>query len=440
MTRPLLTLMLLCAAGAHTAYSATLRFDGARLTPVEVAVAASTGLDALYVVHDTEGVSATVAGLPAGSRPQWKKWGYMGAAYAEPVDASLVSTGADGTTTLARLDGDCGYAVEYGADTYYFWVADYSAHPFTAESLTLAAEQDCGTVNLDFSGTAERMTYYSINARSAEIDRGITLTYRTLERDTEKVMFVQKEVEHTYASLGTVIHADAPLCDTGFTLEGDRFLRAWGAAVRVSTPTESAVAVDVIAVAEQTERKADNEIVEEGATMGGSAPAEITFRGAVSDAAVYREWQMARDDEFYEIIYRNTDLDFTYTFAEMGTYYVRLLAANAAGSCEAQNDPFVVEISESQLKCPNAFSPGSSEGVNDEWRVSYKSIISFECYIFDRWGTKMAELTDPSQGWDGKYRGKYVPAGVYYYVIKARGSDGSDYNLSGDINILKSKR
>jgi hypothetical protein len=49
----------------------------------------------------------------------------------------------------------------------------------------------------------------------------------------------------------------------------------------------------------------------------------------------------------------------------------------------------------------------------------------------------MAHLTDPSQGWDGTYNGKLVPAGVYYYVIKASGTDGQTYKLSGDINILK---
>ncbi|MDE6248419.1 MAG: gliding motility-associated C-terminal domain-containing protein, partial [Paramuribaculum sp.] len=98
---------------------------------------------------------------------------------------------------------------------------------------------------------------------------------------------------------------------------------------------------------------------------------------------------------------------------------------------------YTIQIGESRLECPNAFSPDASEGINDEWKVSYKSIVSFECHIFNRYGQLMKHFNDPSQGWDGKYNGKFVPAGVYYYVIKARGSDGKKYDLSGDINIVK---
>ena len=93
-------------------------------------------------------------------------------------------------------------------------------------------------------------------------------------------------------------------------------------------------------------------------------------------------------------------------------------------------------IGESRLEIPNAFSPGASPGVNDEWKVSYKSLVEFECHIFNRWGVKMCSFTDPALGWDGKYGCKLVPAGTYYYVIKARGSDGVEYKKSGDINII----
>ena len=46
------------------------------------------------------------------------------------------------------------------------------------------------------------------------------------------------------------------------------------------------------------------------------------------------------------------------------------------------------------------------------------------------------ELNSPDQGWDGKYKGKYVKTGTYFYVIEARGADGVEYKLKGDINIL----
>ena len=88
------------------------------------------------------------------------------------------------------------------------------------------------------------------------------------------------------------------------------------------------------------------------------------------------------------------------------------------------------------LKCPNAFSPGVTEGVNDEWKVSYKSIVKFKCWIFNTWGVQLCELNDPSQGWDGKYKGKVVKPGVYYYVIDAEGSEGKKYKLKGDINVV----
>ncbi len=152
---------------------------------------------------------------------------------------------------------------------------------------------------------------------------------------------------------------------------------------------------------------------------------------------VYKEWQFARDQQFDVIDLRIQELEVTHTFRDYGTNYVRFVAGNDSGSCDYISETYEVYIGESRLECPNAFSPGATEGTNDEWKVSYKSIIEFDCHIFNRWGLEMAHLTDPSQGWDGRYKGKLVPSGVYYYVIKAKGSDGQDYKLSGDINILK---
>ena len=188
----------------------------------------------------------------------------------------------------------------------------------------------------------------------------------------------------------------------------------------------------------QTLRENDNEQKEEAA-LGGSGPVEITFSAAMTDAVVYKEWQFSRDQEFNSIDLRIQEDEVVHEFDQQGTTYVRFVAGNDTGTCDYSGETYTVFIGESRLDCPNAFSPGATEGTNDEWKVSYKSIVEFDCHIFNRWGLEMVHLTNPSQGWDGRYKGKLVPAGVYYYVIKARGTDGKEYKKSGDINIIKYK-
>jgi gliding motility-associated-like protein len=126
---------------------------------------------------------------------------------------------------------------------------------------------------------------------------------------------------------------------------------------------------------------------------------------------------------------------------------MRYVVNNAAGTCPAYgedivtgDDYYTISISESQLECPNIFSPGSTPEVNDVWKVSYKSLVEFHCWIFNRWGNLVYEYTDPAGGWDGTYRGQLVDTGVYYYVVTAVGSDGVKYKRRGDINILKYKK
>jgi gliding motility-associated-like protein len=145
---------------------------------------------------------------------------------------------------------------------------------------------------------------------------------------------------------------------------------------------------------------------------------------------------MSQRPEFETVESVCNDDVFQETLTESGTFYYRYVCKNANGSCEAMGETYTVSIGESSLICPNAFSPTATPGVNDEWRVQYKSIVKFKCWIFNRWGVQLCELTDPSQGWDGKYKGKNVGTGVYYYVIQAEGSDGKEYKLKGDINII----
>ena len=96
-----------------------------------------------------------------------------------------------------------------------------------------------------------------------------------------------------------------------------------------------------------------------------------------------------------------------------------------------------VTVSESKLVFPNAFSPNGDEYNQIYKAKEYQSIIDFHAYIFNRWGQKLFEWTDPAQGWDGTYHGHDVKEGVYFVLVKARGADGREYNIRKDVNLLR---
>ncbi len=86
---------------------------------------------------------------------------------------------------------------------------------------------------------------------------------------------------------------------------------------------------------------------------------------------------------------------------------------------------------------PNVFTP-NSDGANDDFHVQYGSINTFKCVIFNRWGKKIYEWNDVSQGWNGKTdSGTEASEGVYYYVIEALGIDDIEYKLNGTITLMK---
>ena len=87
---------------------------------------------------------------------------------------------------------------------------------------------------------------------------------------------------------------------------------------------------------------------------------------------------------------------------------------------------------------PNAFSP-NGDGINDVYKAKsgYQSLVEFHAYIFNRWGQKLYEWTNPADGWDGTYNGKDVKEGVYYVLVKAKGADGRKYNIKRDVNLLR---
>lgn len=425
---------IFCSVAALCVSAASLDFSGTALPVITVSAATSTGLDAIYVVDNTRGVD--VSYKASSPNATIYKFGNAGAAYAEPLtprrNGNTITVGCEAT--------DCGYVVEDGTRRYYFWVVNYANHALSLDALTVSPESDCSRAVLAASGKGAAINYYTINGQQKELSRELKMTWQTLAYSEEAGVFADSEGAAEFAHISSAMSVTAPLCNTTFTLTGDRFLREWGQTQSIESESYTAVAVDAHTSATQAENDADNMIKTDTESLGGSAPCEVTFHAEVTDAAVFREWQMSLTPDFADFTNRYSDLDLTYLFTDEGTTYVRFVCADASGECTYTSDTYTISVGASQLLIPNAFSPLNQDGINDIWKVSYASLVDFECTIFNRWGTKIISFTNPADGWDGRYKGKLVDPGVYFYVIKAVGADGVKYNKSGDINIVGSRK
>jgi gliding motility-associated-like protein len=85
---------------------------------------------------------------------------------------------------------------------------------------------------------------------------------------------------------------------------------------------------------------------------------------------------------------------------------------------------------------PNAFSP-NGDGKNDILFVYGNYIDELEMRIFNQWGEQIELLNSTSRGWNGMYKGKAQPVGVYVYTLKAVLQGGRKVNMKGSITLLR---
>ena len=116
------------------------------------------------------------------------------------------------------------------------------------------------------------------------------------------------------------------------------------------------------------------------------------------------------------------------TYLNPGTYSVTMYAIK--GSCKDTTVKVITVDIPSKLEIPNVFTP-NGDGSNDVFFLKVANLSEISATIFDRWGNKVFESTSSTGNiaWDGKnLAGKELPVGTYFYVIKATGKDGKEYD------------
>lgn len=85
---------------------------------------------------------------------------------------------------------------------------------------------------------------------------------------------------------------------------------------------------------------------------------------------------------------------------------------------------------------PNAFSP-NGDGRNDILYVRGEVIQEVVFKVYDRWGEKVFETTDLSNGWDGTFRGQPCEPGVYDYHLQVTCLGTKRYFKKGNVTLLR---
>ena len=125
----------------------------------------------------------------------------------------------------------------------------------------------------------------------------------------------------------------------------------------------------------------------------------------------------------------------TYSAQLPGGYMVIIMDSNG---CQAHD---TITYNQPLYAFPDAFSP-NGDGKNDFFYPTIRGDIKvLTFHIYNRWGQLIYD--NPSEGWDGKFKGKEQPSGTYIYYCVLRIPDAtvpsglSDVNKQGAVTLLR---
>ena len=161
-----------------------------------------------------------------------------------------------------------------------------------------------------------------------------------------------------------------------------------------------------------------------------SLGATLTLTNTSSGGAVTYLWDLGDGTS-------STDTNPSATYDSEGSYSICLTAYTATScpdsACQTVN---VIEEIESIIGIPTAFSP-NNDTHNDILFVRGSGIKSFTLMIYNRYGEKVFETIDITEGWNGDHKGKPENIGVFAYYLEYEYVNGDKGSLKGNITLVK---
>jgi gliding motility-associated-like protein len=168
---------------------------------------------------------------------------------------------------------------------------------------------------------------------------------------------------------------------------------------------------------------------------------EITFRWApVTGSSGY---QVSTDggQTFTSPSAGNTGTTHTVSGLQIGQSVTLVVRAIGNSACALSNNSapvtgVTINPLINQIFVANAFTP-NGDGKNDIIYVHNENIKSLKFYVYDQWGEMLYTSQSQQNGWDGTFKGKTEPAGVYIYFVQAIMNDGQQVNKKGTITLIR---
>ena len=127
---------------------------------------------------------------------------------------------------------------------------------------------------------------------------------------------------------------------------------------------------------------------------------------------------------------------FTNEFTEIGVHEVTVYITNTVSGC-IDDTTFMIEVQGVPDPINNIFTP-NGDGINDEFTFGEFGMEILEVSIFNRWGQLVHSWTTQLTSWNGiASDGEKAPEGVYYYIFKSEGEDGTYYEKKGTVTLLR---